>query len=190
MVMYRRNRVAGGTYFFTVALRDRSSSILIDRFDDLRRALASVKLERPFDIAAMVILPERFHAIWVLPTLYDNYPSRMRLFNSRFTRLIVKAGLAVRRNANGECDLWQRRYLEHTIRDDADFQKHVDSIHWNPVKHGYVDRVIDWTHSTFHLFVAEDVYSSDWGGRETQDSFGDDSLRITLHRQAQVKFKY
>ena len=173
MVMYRRNRVAGGTYFFTVALRDRSSSILVDRIDDLRRALASVKRDRPFDVAAMVVLPEHLHAIWVLSTLDDDYPSRMRLFKSRFTRSIVKAGLAVRRNAKGECDLWQRRYWEHTIRDDADYQKHVDYIHWNPVKHGYVDRVIDWPHSTFHRFVAEGVYSSDWGGGTTDGAFGE-----------------
>ena len=171
--MYRRNRVAGGTYFFTVALRDRSSTLLVDRIDDLRRALASVKRERPFEIAAMVVLPDHLHAIWTLPEADDDYPGRMRLFKSRFTRLIANAGVNVNRNPKGEHDVWQRRYWEHTIRDDTDYQNHVDYIHWNPIKHGYVDRISDWPHSTFHRFVAENIYSSDWGGGETGGAFGE-----------------
>ena len=97
----------------------------------------------------------------------------MRLFKRRFTRSIAKAGLAVRLNAKGECDLWQRRYWEHTIRGDADYQKHVDYVHWNPIKHNYGNRVVDWPHSTFHRFVAEGVYSLDWGGGEIDGAFGE-----------------
>lgn len=172
--MYRRNRVPGGTYFFTVTLRDRSSSILVDRIDDLRKVLSSVMRARPFEIAAMVVLPEHFHALWTLPPGDDDYPGRIRLLKSRFTRCAVAAGAATRRNAKGEYDLWQRRYWEHTIRDDRDFEKYVDYIHWNPVKHGHVTRVADWPYSTFHRYAARGVYPLDWAGDYAQgDSFGE-----------------
>jgi len=149
MVMYRRNRVAGGSYFFTITLRDRSSTILVDRVGDLRKALLSVRRERPFEIAAMVVLPEHLHALWVLPPGDDDYPGRIRLLKSRFTRSAA-AGIPTWRNAKGEYDLWQRRYWKHTIRDDRDFARHVDYIHWNPVKHGHVPRAEDAARNEQH----------------------------------------
>ena len=100
----------------------------------------------------------------------------MRLFKSRFTRRVAAAGDSTRRNAKGEYDLWQRRYWEHTIRGDRDFEKHVDYIHWNPVKHGHVAQAADWPYSTFHRFVARGVYPPDWAGNRAvgQDgSFGE-----------------
>ena len=174
MVFYRRNRVPGGTYFFTITLRDRSSSILVDRVYDLRKVLSSVMREHPFKIAAMVVLPEHLHALWVLPPGDNNYPGRIRLMKSRFTHTMVKAGIPIQRNAKGEYDLWQRRYWEHTIRDEQDFERHVEYTHWNPVRHGYVTRVADWPHSTFHRFVTKGVYPHDWAGSQTQSgSFGE-----------------
>ena len=172
--MYRRNRVPGGTYFFTITLRDRSSSILVDRVDDLRKVLLAVMRERPFQIDAMVVLPEHLHALWTLPPGDDDYPGRMRLLKSRFTRCVAAAGAPTRRNAKGEYDLWQRRYWEHTIRDDRDFERHVDYIHWNPVKHGHVACVADWRHSTFHRFVGQGMYPLDWAGDDAGDGcFGE-----------------
>lgn len=124
----------------------------------------SVRREHPFEIAAMVVLPEHLHALWVLPPGDDDYPGRIRLLKSRFTRCAAATGVSMRRNAKGEYDLWQRRYWEHTIRNDRDFEKHVDYIHWNPVKHGHVLRVVDWPYSTFHRFVARGVSPNDWAG--------------------------
>ena len=103
--MYRRNRVPGGTYFFTITLRDRSSTVLVDRIDDLRRALLSVMGERPFRVEAMVVLPEHIHALWTLPPEDDDYPGRIRLFKSRFTRSAAVVGVDMRRNAKGEYNL-------------------------------------------------------------------------------------
>ena len=93
---------------------------------------------------------------------------------SRFTHTMVKAGIPIQRNAKGEYDLWQRRYWEHTIRDEQDFERHVEYTHWNPVRHGYVTRVADWPHSTFHRFVTKGVYPHDWaGGQDQSGSFGE-----------------
>jgi putative transposase len=174
MVMYRRNRVPGGAYFFTITLCNRSSSILVDRIDDLREVLLSVMRDCPFEIVAMVVLPEHLHALWTLPPGDDDYPGRIRLLKSRFTRCVAAAGALTRRDAKGEYDLWQRRYWEHTIRDDRDFEKHVDYIHWNPVKHSHVVRVADWPYSTFHRYAARGVYPLDWAGDYAEDgSFGE-----------------
>ena len=147
---------------------------MVDRIDELRRALLSVMHERPFRVEAMVVLPEHLHALWTLPPEDDDYPGRIRALKSRFTRSAAAAGVIMRRNTKGEYDLWQRRYWEHTVRDDRDFEKYIDYIHWNPVKHGYVTHVADWPHSTFHRFVARGVYPHNWAGGDTDSgSFGE-----------------
>lgn len=143
----------------------------MDRVGDLRKALLSVRCEHPFEIAAMVVLPEHLHALWILPPGDDDYPGRIRLLKSRFTRSAAAEGIPTRRNAKSEYDLWQRRYWEHTIRDDRDFARY---IHWNPVKHGHVPRTADWPYSTFHRFVAQGIYPLDWAGDADSDSgFGE-----------------
>jgi putative transposase len=167
MVLYRRNRIAGGTYFFTVTLRDRRSTLLIDRIDDLREAFRAVKRKRPFRLDAMAVLPDHLHAIWTLPEGDDDYSGRWRAIKTRFTRLTGAAGIGLTRNAKGEYDLWQRRFWEHTIRNVRDLQRHVDYIHFNPVKHGCVTRVQDWPHSTFHRYVRAGLYPVDWAGGDT-----------------------
>ncbi len=164
MVLYRRNRVAGGTYFFTVTLRDRTSALLVDRIDQLREAFRETKRARPFHIEAMVVLPEHLHAIWTLPPDDDDYSGRWRAIKARFTRSLVQSKVGIRRNPKGEYNLWQRRFWEHTLRDEADLRRHVEYIHFNPVKHGWVTRVRDWPHSTFHRYVRAGVYPLDWAG--------------------------
>ncbi|MCC6301766.1 MAG: transposase [Gammaproteobacteria bacterium] len=164
MVRYRRNRVAGGTYFFTVTLNDRQSRRLVDEIDHLGSAIRSVKRERPFRIDALVILPEHLHAIWTLPPDDDDYVSRWRMIKARFSRALMKGGAVVRCNDRGEYDLWRRRYWEHTIRDEADLRHHVDYVHYNPVKHGWVRRVDQWPYSTFHRYVRNGAYPKDWAG--------------------------
>lgn len=164
MVLYRRNFVQGGTFFFTVALRDRYKSYLIDYIDELRLSFQECKAKCPFDINAIVILPEHLHCIWTLPEREDNYPNRWRLIKSKFTRRLVRRGVKLIKDKHGQYNLWQRRYWEHTIRGERDLNTHVDYIHFNPVKHGLVRRVVDWPYSSFHRFVEKGKLPVDWAG--------------------------
>ncbi|MDO9214130.1 MAG: transposase [Methylococcales bacterium] len=131
--------------------------------DFLRDALRQTLQEKPFQIDAWVVLPEYIHAVWTLPVGDDDYSGRWRLIKSRFSHQVAKAD-NLTHNAKGEYQIWQRRFWEHTIRDDNDFSKHVDYIHYNPVKHGYVAQVRDWQYSTFHRYVKQGLYTADWGG--------------------------
>jgi putative transposase len=164
MVLYRRNRVAGGTYFFTVTLKDRGSTLLVDHINPLRAAFRAVKHAHPFRIDALVILPEHLHAIWTLPPEDDDYSGRWRAIKAMFTRSLAANGHRMERNPKGEYDLWQRRFWEHTLRDGEDLRRHIEYVHFNPVKHSYVTRVIDWPYSTFHRYVRLGVYPRDWAG--------------------------
>jgi putative transposase len=175
MVGYRRNRVPGGTFFFTVVLEDRRSSLLVEKIAPLRHAFRVTRAERPFKVDAIVILPDHLHAIITLPEGDLDYSGRWRKVKSMFTRQVVAAGVPVARNRRGEYALWQRRFWEHTIRDESDFARHVDYIHYNPVKHGLVSRVSDWPHLSFHRYVKSGVLPEDWGGtvETTSGGFGE-----------------
>jgi len=176
MVAYRRNLIPGGCYFFTVTLLDRQSRLLVDHIDDLREAMRSVRVERPFDIDAVVIMPDHLHCIWTLPPGDANYAMRWREIKSRFSRRIpVGERRSAGRVNKGERGIWQRRYWEHSLRDEYDVQRHVDYIHYNPVKHGHVTRVVDWPYSSFHRYVRDGVYSIDWAGRHgvAESDFGE-----------------
>ena len=162
MVAYRRNFVSGGTYFFTVTLRDRSSRVLVERIDDLRAAYARVQRDRPFTTDAIVVLPEHLHCIWTLPDGDADYPARWRAIKSRFTMACRKAGLPMIKDSSGAYDLWQRHFWEHTIRDERDLENHVAYIHFNPVKHGHASRPVDWPHSSIHKYIERGVMNSDW----------------------------
>ena len=117
-----------------------------------------------FKIDAMVVLPEHMHCIWTLPTDDADYAIRWSLIKSGFSREIpVTERRSKSRQARGERGIWQRRYWEHLIRDDRDFERHVDYIHWNPVKHNWVKRVKDWPYSSFHKYVRLGLYPLDWG---------------------------
>jgi putative transposase len=172
MVLYRRNRIAGGTYFFTLTLKNRRSTVLVDCIDDLRHAIRAVKRTHPFRIEALVVLPEHLHAIWTLPPGDHDYSGRWRAIKAQFSRSIAKSRIDVHRNVKGEYDLWQRRFWEHTIRSEEDLQRHADYIHFNPVKHGWVTRVRDWPHSTFHKHVSDGVYPLDWAGEHMEPEEG------------------
>lgn len=173
MVNYRRNRVPGGTYFFTVTLRDRSSRLLVEHIDSLRAALRSVRRAQPFRVEAIVVLPEHLHTIWTLPDGDVDYPGRWRAIKSAFTHAVVRSGVAIPRNEKGEYALWQRRYWEHTITDEDDYRRHVDYIHFNPVKHGWVKQVCDWPNSSFHRYVEQGLLPPDWAGGNEGGDFGE-----------------
>lgn len=154
----------GGTYFFTVNLAERKRSLLVDYIEVLRASIRKVKAAHPFHIDAMVVLPDHLHALWTLPEGDTNYPMRWTLIKAGFSRCIPKGErCSVSRQMKGERGIWQRRYWEHLIRDDLDFARHADYIHYNPVKHGYVRCVSDWPYSTFHRYVEGGIYSKDWG---------------------------
>jgi putative transposase len=155
---YRRVRISGGTYFFTVNLADRRGTLLVDHIDLLRKALASVRARHPFGVDALVVLPDHMHAIWHLPGDDQDYSGRWREIKKGFTKTLPCRGT-----------VWQPRFWEHAIRDEKDYRTHMDYIHINPLKHGLVQRVADWPHSTFHRLVQAGFYPADWAGGDHDD---------------------
>ena len=164
MTNYRRARAPSASYFFTVNLADRRSTLLVDRIEEVRGAMRYVLQRHPFRIDAMAVLPNHLHAVWTLPPDDADYPMRWRLFKTWFSRRIAP-GEARRRSrvAKGERGIWQRRYWEHLIRDECDLQAHVDYIHFNAVKHGYVECAADWPYSTIHRHLANEQLPRGWG---------------------------
>ena len=162
---YRRAWIDGGTYFFTVNLAERRQPLLVDYVDVLRKVVGLVKERHPFTIDAMVILPEHLHAVWTLPPGDADYPGRWMLIKTGFSRHIPQGERRSASRANkGERGIWQRRYWEHLIRDEGDFARHVDSIHFNPVKHGHVTRPADWPYSSIHRYIEAGMEDHGWGG--------------------------
>ena len=145
---YRRLFMPGGTYFFTLNLRDRRSDLLVRHIGLLRESWREVSNTHPFETLAAVVLPDHMHIVVSLPEDDADYPPRLRLLKSGFTRRLpddVKS-----EGRKGERNVWQRRYWEHTIRDEADLEAHVNYVHYNPVKHGHVAEMDDWPYSTWH----------------------------------------
>ena len=136
---YRRNRVPGGTFFFTVNLLDRRSNLLVARIDALRDAVHQVRARAPFHIDAWVVLPDHMHCLWTLPEGDADFPGRWRAIKTAFAKsLPIGEPRSPVMTSRGERGIWQRRYWEHTVRDDRDFTAHMDYTHFNPVKHGLV----------------------------------------------------
>jgi putative transposase len=173
---YRRNFVPGGSFFFTVNLADRRSRLLTEKIDLLRSAFRYVALHHPFSIDAVVVLPEHLHCIWTLPPGDADFATRWRLIKTEFSRHVAAGERrSLNRAAKGERGIWQRRFWEHTLRDETDFERHCDYIHFNPVKHGHVARVSDWPYSSFQKFVRLGVYPLGWGGNGVNEgeSYGE-----------------
>jgi putative transposase len=160
MVGYRRNRVAGGTFFFTVTLRDRSSDVLVRHVGALRSAWRVAKVRDPHEVIAAVVLPDHVHAVIRLAGATD-YSALWSDIKKGFTRRI------------GESSPWQPRFWEHTIRDATDLQHHIDYIHINPIKHRLVSRLADWPHSSFHRYVRDGILPLDWAGSVEGLGFGE-----------------
>lgn len=171
MTNYRRDLTQGGTWFFTVNLQNRNSQLLTNEIDLLRRAHKHVMYAHPFTINAMVVLPDHLHAIWTLPVNDADYSTRWRLIKTEFSRNIKSTENISKSQSNkGERGIWQRRFWEHKIRDEIDYKRHVDYIHINPQKHGYVTEVVDWPWSTFHQYINKKILPSNWAG-EIGDDF-------------------
>ena len=162
---YRRVKVPGGTYFFTVAIAERRWSLLTDHMDDLRHAFGVARAARPFTVDAIVVLPDHLHCVWTLPPGDADFPVRWAHIKQTFSRRIPWGERRrASRIAKRERGLWQRRYWEHLIADEDDLKHHVDYIHYNPVKHRHVMKAADWPYSSFNRYVRSGLYPLDWAG--------------------------
>jgi putative transposase len=168
MTDYRRNRVPGGTYFFTVNLADRRTDLLVRHIDDLRYAVKRARAKARFHIDGWAVLPDHLHCLWTMPADDANFSYRWRAIKTEFSKRIPTGEIrSPSRTGKGERGIWQRRFWEHTIRDDQDYAVHMDYIHFNPVKHGLVSNVTQWPYSTFRRCVETGVYPPEWAGGTT-----------------------
>lgn len=166
MSSYRRSRLDGGVYFFTVVTGSRREVLCQPEVRvALRRAVAEVRSLSPFEIVAWVLLPDHLHCIWRLPQDDADYASRWNLIKGKTTRMRGLQGSVTasgQRRRDGR--LWQRRFWEHTVRDELDLTRHVDYVHWNPVRHGLVRETAAWPYSTFHRYCRLGIYPDSWSG--------------------------
>jgi putative transposase len=178
---YRRAAVPGGTFFFTVNLADRDRRLLVNHIEHLRSVFRRVQARQAFRIDAIVILPEHLHTIWTLPEGDKDFATRWMLIKMGFSRAIpLRERRSLSRASRGERGIWQRRYWEHQIRDEQDFIRHVEYIHYNPVKHGHVPQAADWPYSSFHKYVAAGIVARDWGAVEavSEGDFGERQMWV------------
>ena len=156
---YRRYRVPGSTYFFTLNLLERRTDLLVRHIEALREAVARTRAERPFHIDGWVVLPDHIHCMLILPNGDNDFSNRIKAIKIRFVRTVESSERRSSvRVARGERGIWQRRFWEHAIRDQDDYARHIDYLHYNPVKHGYVAAVVHWPYSTFHRWMKAGVY--------------------------------
>lgn len=170
MSRYRRADIPGATYFFTVVTYRRRPILCDDMVRAaLRNAVKTVQSRHPFTVDAWVLLPDHLHCLWTLPTDDADYPLRWGMIK-RMVSLACTSNyhrtdwMTASKTKHRESTFWQRRYWEHTIRDDGDLNRHIDYIHMNPVKHKLVSHVQDWPHSSFHRYVRLGLLPRDWAG--------------------------
>uniref|UniRef100_UPI00405617D1 REP-associated tyrosine transposase n=1 Tax=Candidatus Electronema sp. TaxID=2698783 RepID=UPI00405617D1 len=182
MPNYRRADVKGGTYFFTVVTFRRQTFLCDEPVRTaLRQAIERTRQEHPFTIEAMVLLPDHLHCIWTLPPDDAAFGLRWSMIKRFVTQHCAAAlhrpeWLTASMRQRKEATLWQRRFWEHLLRDEQDYARHVDYIHYNPVKHGWAQAVAEWPWSTFHRYVQQGVYEKGWAGTsnsEAEEDFGE-----------------
>ena len=191
MSVYKRILLPGRTYFFTVALADRRSRLLVQHIDLLRQAFAAAMSDRPFQCDAMVVLPDHIHAVWTMPEGDADYSKRWGAIKARFVMGLRRAGFSppvdlpvIRsgryaglkpglRKDKREVGIWQRRFWEHCIRDEADYAMHMRYCWLNPVKHGLVRRAVDWPYSSIHRDMRRGFVESDVLGDFAEGTFGE-----------------
>ena len=176
MSRYRRSNLGGAIYFFTVNLANRQSDLLTQQIDRLRRAYRKANAAQPFETVAICVLPDHLHAIWTLPPDDADFATRWLMIKRNFSIGLPPAtSRTPSKIAKREKGIWQRRYWEHLIRDETDLARHVDYVHYNPVKHGLVERVADWPHSSFHRYVNDGILNETWAisMKDVDDDFGE-----------------
>jgi putative transposase len=178
---YRRYFVPGGTYFFTLVAEGRAPLFAEDWTRCILGSLIRRCLSRnPVEVVAMVLLPDHLHSLWTLPPGDDRYSVRWNWIKGEFTKaFLANGGREQPRQASRirerRRSVWQRRFWEHTIRDEDDLENHFDYIHYNPVKHGYAKRPRDWPWSSFHRWVERGHYDIDWGAGYVQPEMPGDA---------------
>jgi len=161
---YRRADVPGATYFFTLNAADRKGQVLLDHVQALRHSFRQARARHSFELDAIVVLPEHLHMLMTLPRDDADFAGRIMLIKQGFSRRVPSGErIDASRVRRGERGLWQRRYWEHLIRDEIDFERHVDYIHFNPVKHGWVAHAMDWPHSSIHRYLRQGLLPTAWG---------------------------
>ncbi|MCZ0812425.1 MAG: REP-associated tyrosine transposase [Pseudomonadota bacterium] len=191
MSRYIRPAIPGASIFFTVTLSVRGSRLLVEEIARLRAAVRATMAERPFHVDAWVVLPDHMHAVWTLPEGDSGYAVRWGAIKARFTHgvrqaeavtwprfPVVRAGQYAGvnpglRQDKGEVALWQRRFWEHPIRDEADFNAHVRYCWNNPVKHGFTARAVDWPYSSIHRDMRLGRVDPEWAGVILHGIFGE-----------------
>ncbi len=164
MSNYRRAAIPGASYFFTVVTKQRKPVFSNEiKVRILRDAMQEEMIRRPFIVEAAVVLPDHIHCLWKLPAGDKDFSSRWREIKKSVSK---RAGTV--KNSRGEGDLWQRRFWEHLIRDEHDWRVHMDYIHFNPVRHGYVKKPCEWRWSSFQRWVDKGAYDRDWGSAEPE----------------------
>jgi putative transposase len=156
-------------------LQRKDNDLLIQHINVLRDNVRLVQSRHPFMIHGWVVLPDHLHCVIELPPNETDFATRWRLIKMGFSKALPptekRSSVRIKR---GERGIWQRRYWEHLIRDEADFQAHMDYVHINPMKHGLVKQVNEWPYSTFHRLVEKGVYPSNWaGGNESELDYSD-----------------
>jgi putative transposase len=170
MPNYHRFKLEGGTYFFTVVTYHRQPILTIETTRSmLRIAWEQTKNQFPFKTIAICLLPDHLHCIWQLPEADADYSKRWNMIKGLFSKQYRKeVGVSSDRNLlqvkRREAAVWQRRFWEHTICDEDDLDAHLDYIHLNPVKHGYVEKPMNWKWSSFHRYLRNGFYDRDWIG--------------------------
>jgi len=165
MTDYRRADFPGTYYFFTLVTHYRRRFLTEPLARDcLHTAWKETRQQSPFEVTAVCLLPDHLHCIWLLPDDDHDFSLRWSKIKAGFTRRYLNAGgredsQSQSRIARRERGIWQRRFWEHQIHDEQDLQRHVDYIHYNPVKHGLVERVEDWPWSSYHRYVRTHGYS-------------------------------
>jgi putative transposase len=152
MTRYRDNRVPGMTYFFTVRLLDRNSTLLTDHFSAFGEAMRQARIRKPFHVDAWVVLPDHAHAIWTLPPGDHDCATRWRAVKIAFSKALNKTGLALAGTADNT--IWERHYRDYRVGDDAEYAELVDYVHSNPMRHGFCEQAGDWPWSSLHRFIA------------------------------------
>lgn len=156
---YRRLYEKGGIYFFTLVTYERRLLLCEEKaLIRLKEAFYYTMKKYPFRMSGLVILRDHLHCIWQLPEKDDAFSVRWNRIKRYFS-----VGMQGDSNHRREKNIWQKRFWEHLIRDEADWERCLDYIHYNPVKHGYVDRPCDWPYSTFKKNVKKGLYEIDWG---------------------------
>jgi putative transposase len=174
MPIYRRPHVTGARVFFTVALAARGSTLLVEEIARLREAVRATRAERPFGIDAWVVLPDHLHCVWSQPPGDADYPTRWKDIKTRFTKSVGLVGQrSASKLAKGEAGIWQRRYWEHHLRDERDWETHVRYCWGNPVRHGLVARAVDWPWSSIHRDIRAGRVEPEWVGEKMEGAFGE-----------------